>query len=229
MSNANIQAAIDAAKANAGELATSNLPVIDMTPAAGAAPTVYSQPQAATLDGFLDSGTALKVDHWLQVTNMGFKVKDTNLPVDGDIDVLLANPRADLKPFFGIRINIGGKATYFKTVDRVTCLKSGKPWGQVVAEAANAGEQEYKGFDIRMTAANDVLDVKGNVVAAAGKTLGFSTSITNFSDVADFASKLRSDNLLGVEVAATIANDVRKNDKNKEGWGALTFGAYKAA
>jgi hypothetical protein len=224
-----IQNAIEQAKAAAGQLA-GQLPVIEMEQGVGNAGAVtnYAPVQAASLDGFLDAGVALKVDHWLQTTNMGFKIKGTNLPVDGDLTVLIS-ARNDMQPFYGLRLNIGGKATYFKTVDRVTCLKSGKPWGQVLAEGANAGQREYKGFDIRFSATEDIKDVKGAVVALAGTTLGYSTAITNFNDAADFARKLRERGLVDATVQVSIANDVRTNDANKEGWGAVVFNDFAEA
>ena len=61
----------------------------------------------------------------------------------------------------------------------------------------------------------------GAVVVEAGKTLGYSTSITNFDDMAAFAKKVRDQGLFGTDLVLTVECEVRKNDKNKEGWGAL--------
>lgn len=227
--NNSIQEAIARAKAGAGALAQS----APGLPEAGGAviqasstgvPGAYTGGQPpASLDGFLDSGVNLKPDFWLTTKNTGFGVKDHNVPLDFDLGPLgLALP-SDMQAFYGLRVNINGTATYYKTVDRVTCLKTGRPWGQLITEAANQGAREYRGFDIRLVALEDIKDLKGAVVVEAGKTLGYSTSITNFDDVASFAKKVRDAGLFGTDLVVSIHCDVRKNDKNKDGWGAIVF------
>lgn len=222
-----IQAAIQRAKEGAGALAT-GLPTLETAPAGAiqAASTgvagSYGAPAPATLDGFLDAGVNLKPDHWLQTANTGFGIKDHNVPVEnlGPVGLCLPN---DMQAFYGFRMNIGGQPKYFKSVDRVTCLKTGRPWGQIAQEAASMGEREYKGFDIRLVALQDVKDMKGAVVVEAGKTLGYSTSVTNFDDIAAFAKKVRDAGMFGQDLVLTARCDVRKNDKNPKGWGALVI------
>lgn len=221
-----IQAAIARAKEGAGALAT-GLPTLDTAPAgaiqtAATGPGSYGAPAPATLDGFLDAGVNLKPDHWLQTANTGFAIKDHNVPIENLGPLGLCLP-GDMQPFYGFRVNIGGQPKYFKSVDRITCLKTGRPWGQVANEAASAGEREYKGFDIRLVCLEDVKDMKGAVVVEAGKTLGYSTSITNFDDIAAFAKKVRDAGLFGQDLVLTVRCDVRKNDKNPKGWGALVI------
>lgn len=221
-----IQDAIARAKAGAGALAANvgGLPdapsgaVIEM--ASTGTPGSYAAPTVATLDGFLDAGVNLKPDVWLSTKNTGFALKGHNVPIEKLGPVGLSLP-SDMQPFFGLRVQINGAATYYKTGDRLTCLKTGRPWGQLIQEAAAQGAREYKGFDIRLTALEDVKDMKGAVVLEAGKTLGYSTSITNFDDLAAFAKKVRDQGLFGTDLVLEVECDVRKNDKNKDGWGAL--------
>lgn len=220
-----IQDAIARAKAGAGALAAQapglpEGPVIDA--ASTGVPGHYNAGAGtvATLDGFLDAGVNLKPDVWLSTKNTGFALKGHNIPIEKLGPVGLALP-SDMQPFFGLRVQINGAATYYKTGDRLTCLKTGRPWGQLIQEAAAQGAREYKGFDIRLTALEDVKDMKGTVVLEAGKTMGYSTSITNFDDLAAFAKKVRDKNLFGTDLVLEVECDVRKNDKNKDGWGAL--------
>lgn len=227
-----IQDAIDRAKAGAASLAQ-NAPGLPDAPASGAvipaAATGVGQyaggAAPASLEGFLDAGVNLKPDFWLTTKNTGFGVKDHNVPIEDLGPLGLALP-SDMQAFYGLRVNINGTATYYKTVDRITCLKTGRPWGQLIAEAAQQGAREYKGFDTRFVALQDIKDLKGAVVVEAGKTLGYSSSITNFDDFASFAQKVRKDGLFDTDLVVTIRCDVRKNDKNKDGWGAVVFESY---
>lgn len=193
--------------------------------AGGAVGTYVATQAPATLDGFLDQGVNLKPDHWLQTKNTGFGIKEHAVPIEDLGPIGLALP-SDMQPFFGLRVTVNGSTTYFKTVDRITCLKTGRPWAQLIAEAANHGSREYKGFDIRLTALQDVKDMKGTVVVKAGETMGYSTSITNYNDMASFALKVRQQNLFNTDLVLEVANDVRKNDKNKDGWGALVVKTF---
>jgi hypothetical protein len=225
--NNSIQDAIARAKAGAAGLAANaaGLPgqgdVAVIEAASTGVPGQYAPAQAvASLDGFLDAGVNLKPDFWLSTKNTGFSIKGHTIPIESLGNVGLALPD-DMQAFYGLRININGAATYYKTADRIACLKTGRPWGQLIQEAASAGAREYRGFDIRLTALEDIKDMKGAVVVEAGKTLGYSTSITNFDDMAAFALKVRNQGLYGTDLVLTVRCDVRKNDKNKEGWGAL--------
>lgn len=225
--NNSIQEAIARAKAGAGAVAA-NIQGLPDAPAgavieAGSTgvPGQYAPAGAvATLDGFLDAGVNLKPDVWLSTKNTGFALKGHAIPIESLGPVGLALP-SDMQPFYGLRVQINGAATYYKTADRLTCLKTGRPWGQLIQEAANQGAREYKGFDIRLTALQDVKDMKGTVVLEAGKTLGYSTSITNYDDMAAFALKVRNKGWFNTDLVLEVECEVRKNDKNKDGWGAL--------
>ena len=219
-----IQAAIEKARQGAGALAAQAAPGLPSGPVIEASATGVGQytggAAPASLEGFLDAGVNLKPDFWLTTKATGFGVKNHPVPIESLGPIGLALP-SDMQAFYGLRVNINGSATYYKTVDRITCLKTGRPWGQMIQEAANAGAREYRGFDIRLTALEDIKDMKGAVVVEAGKTLGYSTSITNFDDMAAFAKKVRDQGLFGTDLVLTVECEVRKNDKNKEGWGAL--------
>lgn len=217
-----IQAAVERARSGAASLAAAQpgLPVIEAAATGVGQYTAAAAPALASLDGFLDAGVNLKPDFWLTTKATGFGVKNHTVPIETLGNIGLALP-SDMQAFYGLRVNINGSATYYKTVDRITCLKTGRPWGQLIAEAANSGAREYRGFDIRLTALEDIKDMKGDVVVPAGKTLGYSTSITNFDDMAAFAKKVRDQGLFGTDLVLQVRCDVRKNDKNKEGWGAL--------
>lgn len=220
-----IQDAIARAKAGAASLADNagGLPdggALIEAAATGVGTYTAGASAPATLDGFLDAGVNLKPDVWLSTKNTGFAIKGHNVPIESLGPVGLALP-TDMQPFYGLRVQINGAATYYKTADRLTCLKTGRPWGQLLQEAASQGAREYRGFDIRLTALEDVKDMKGAVVLEAGKTMGYSTSITNFDDLAAFALKVRNGGLYNTDLVLTVRCDVRKNDKNKDGWGAL--------
>lgn len=226
--NDQVKAAIAQAQAQAGELANAN-PPIDLAPvaSAGGQVTGYAPSQVATLDGFIDSGSALKVDHWLQTSAFGFSIKNVDGLVNLDAPLGMKLPE-DLQPFYGLRINIGGKPTYYKSVDRVSCVKTGKPWGTLMGEAAQQGQREYKGFDCRFRVLAPIKDAKGKVAVEAGKTLGYSTAVTNFADLQEFARKVREQGLYGRDLNVTVENEKRVNDKNPTGWGALIVTAFTA-
>lgn len=222
-----IQQAIERAKSGAGALA-GNLPTLETPPtnaiqgqATGVAQyTGAPVPQVASLDAFLDAGINIKPDFWIGVKNTGFSIKDHTVPIETLGPVGLSLP-SDMQAFFGLRLRVGGQPVYYKTVDRITCLKTGRPWGQLLQEAAAQDEREYKGFDIRLVAFEDIKDMKGKVVIEAGKTLGYTTSVTNFDDFASFAKKVRDAGLFGADLVLEVECEVRKNDKNKDGWGAM--------
>lgn len=227
--NNSIQDAIARAKAGAGALAKTGAPGLPDAPIIEAASTGQvghytggGQLAAASLDGFLDAGVNLKPDHWLQTANTGFAVKGHNVPIEDLGSLGLALP-GDMQAFYGLRVQVGGQPQYYKTVDRISCTKTGRPWGQLVQEAAAQGQREYKGFDTRFVALQDVKDMKGSVVVPAGKTLGYSSSVTNFDDFTAFAKKVRDKGLFGADLIVTIKCDVRTNDKNPKGWGAVVF------
>lgn len=227
-----IQDAIDRAKAGAASLAANAPGLPDgpasqaVIPAASTGVGSYAGGQPlASLDGFLDAGGNLKPDHWLTTKNTGFGIKGHTVPIEDLGPLGLALP-GDMQAFYGLRVNINGNATYYKTVDRITCIKTGRPWGQLVAEAAQQDAREYKGFDTRFVALQDIKDLKGETVVEAGQTLGYSSSITNFDDFFSFAKKVRGAGLFGTDLVVQIRCDVRKNDKNKEGWGAVVFGDF---
>lgn len=223
--NENIAAGIAAAQAAAGELATQTLDLVPLTPANGNGVTTYAAPQAATLDGFLDAGSSLKPDYWLQTSAFGFTVKGNEGLVKLDAPMLMTC-RQDLVPFFGIRINIGGKPTYYKTVDHVRCQKTGRPWAEIVNMASQAGQTEYMGFDIRLTATKDIKGDNG-VAVPAGKSVGFSTSVTNFDDIANFARQVKEAGQLGTPILVKVKCEKRTNDKNPSGWGALVVEGFE--
>jgi hypothetical protein len=223
-----IQQAIERAKSGAGALAA-GLPTIE-TPtsqtgivqasATGVGTYDAGQPPMASLDAFLDAGVNIKPDVWIGVKATGFSIKDHTIPIETLGPVGLSLP-GDMQAFYGLRLRIGGQAVYYKTADRRTCLKTGRPWGTLIAEAAQQDEREYKGFDIRFVALQDIVDMKGKVVIEAGKTLGYTTSVTNYDDWATFAKKVRTQGLFGEDLILETRCDVRKNDKNKDGWGAM--------
>lgn len=200
---------------------------IDMLPTAGS-PASYAPVVPATLDGFLDAAAPLKVDHWLGAEATGWTIGGAMVPPKGIPEVITTF--RDWRPFYGIRIGKQGeKPRYFKTLKKDVCVKTGRPWIDVVREAAAQGQNEYTGFDIVMRATSNVKDIESNVVAKEGSVLGFTTSITNFYEPQTLGLQLREAGLIDTPVRVELKHVKKTDDKNPKDWGAIDFGAILGA
>ena len=188
----------------------------------------YAQTAPASLDGFLEAAAPLKVDHWLGAEAGNWTIGGKTISAKAIPEVIINF--SDARPFYGIRIGKQNeKPRYFKTIKKDVCVKTGRPWGDVVREAALNGQNEYKGFDLVMRATSDIKDVDGDVVVKAGEVLGFTTAITNFYEPQALGLRLRDAGLLNTPAVVELKHVKKTNDKNPKGWGSIDFGEIKGS
>ena len=205
-----IQDAIDAAKKTA---ATSVPQTIE-----GSANGVSTQRAAPLgLDDMLSG--AITVDAWIKVTEHGLTI-GTDRTLFDSIPVTL-----DMKAVaYCYSVRFGNPAQYEKTYDRNVSTK-GQAWSQVLTKAQQVDEKasEFRSADLPFTLREDLKNKKGDVVIAAGSSLGHSLSVTGWKAFQDFVTALQKANIdpRSAEVDLDLGFEVRTNSKGT--WGVLNF------
>jgi hypothetical protein len=211
-----IQAAIAAAKANAGAAVTSaetNLPATT-----GSAPPPAPMPQrgvAMSMDDLMIG--SMSVDAWLKVKEFGLLIgTDATLitaPIQAAIDMTAIHPNYSIK--------FGDPAQYEKTYDRSVTAKGGS-WYDAVrrAQQIEPKAREYRSADVPMTLLEDVV-VNGKVICEAGKTLGKSLSTTEWPYFEAFYKAVLAAGLKDQAVKVEIFFERRV--KGNTAWGVVTF------
>ena len=226
MSSANIQAAIAAAQAAAGNLAATanpgNLPV-----AGGATTAVAAQAAAGPLSFAQVDNGSMQVDSWLKVNEDGLKFGSGGLVEEFTAYV----DWSQIQLFRGVRY--GNPAQYKKTYNGVTTAGTGAPWAQTIADARAIDSRvtgDYPAADVLMFAAEDVVDLKKNTVAKAGDRIGISTSVTNWNNFKAFKdASIRAgmdvdpvSQLPVGKVKVRVGYEARQN-KAGNNWGVVTW------
>jgi hypothetical protein len=201
----------------------------NVVPFAGPAAQVSALPQGGkpvTLAEAL-AETGMKVDAYIKVEKAGFLIgKDTinYLQQVGPVEFKMS----DIKPFYGVRYS--NPPIYKRSYDRIIEARSKRSWADVVAQAQHADPKctgDYQGVDIPFTTVADIVTADGKtVLLEAGKTLGWTSSITNWNPFAEFIKPFEEMRAAGqlpkdVKIRANLVWSQRKKDALI--WGQLNF------
>lgn len=223
MSESNMEA-INAALAAARQAAASSVNAVPATTtqASTPAPVVATRP-VSMREMVQESG--MRPDAYLKVTAAGFNVgKDTKtffeeLPVEFRIGAA--------KPFYGLRY--GNPAKYERSYDRQYNARSKKDWSACVAEAARLDPRctgDYPAVDLLMVVTEDIKGKDGSVLLEKGKTLGWTSSVTNWGEWVAFIEPIYALQDAGIIVGdPMVRGKIVHAQKSKEGntWGAVNF------
>lgn len=219
-----IQQALAAAKAAAAaNEAAQGGTAVATAPAATGGAMVAHRPAApaAKLNMETVSAGTMTVDHWLKPKEFGILV--------GDKPDLIESIKAVIDMTDGIGfvvkkgIKAGNPAKYWYTTDGATCTTGGS-WEAAVAIAKGMDQKayEYRCVDLPFKLIEDVLGKKKDVLAEAGKTVGYTTSTTNWKNWEMFYKDVQKAGLMGEKVVVEIGYERREN-ASKNVWGVLTF------
>lgn len=202
MSEDAISAAIAAASAQATNPEITE--VIEAHPVTSQGVTSYvAAAKPMSLDDAM-STAGLAVDHYLKVNEFGLTIGN----LKGMLEQVIVGIQMDKmndRAFTTIRATAGGNSTYFKTRDGVSCV-SGGSWADAVRKAGQIDPQAqpYSSVDLEMVLLEDAVDVKGAVVAPAGKTLGKGLTYTDMKSFGALYSALKTQGKLSQEVKVKV-------------------------
>lgn len=183
----------------------------------GAVANVAPQ-QPMTMESLMSG--SINVDLWLKVKEFGLLV--------GDKSDLVPSIKAiiDMTEGSGFvvkkSIKAGNPVQYWSTYDGVGCDKGGS-WTDAIAKARSIDPKasEYRAVDVPMIVLEEVKGASG-VLAEAGKTLGYSTSTTNWREWETFYKSVVMAGLLGKRVEVVVGFKPMSN-KNNNKWGVMTW------
>lgn len=216
-----INAAVAAARAAAGQAvaplaaANSNVPAVAQAPVGGRPVSMREMVQEA----------GVRADHFLKVDKPGFLVgKDTKTYLE-EIEVEFRLDAA--KAYWGIRF--GNPAKYLKSYDRLLDSRTKKSWAQCIAEAAQADPRctgDYPAVELAMVSVKEIKSKSGETLVEPGQTLGWNSSITNWSLWTSFIEPYF--NLMDAGVVpsnALVRGKIFHNQKTANGntWGLVSF------
>ena len=176
-----------------------------------------------TLDDLLTSG-GMAVDKLLKIKNGHPFIGDSEIaetPFKVDIDFAETKVKSTIRACAP-----GGKPLYYHTIDNRVEQFSGRPFADCVMECKRIDPtaEPYMSVDIVMTLAEDVKNIKGEVVAQAGTLVGHTTSCTNRKNYVEY---VKSCQLAGADIAAdkvsTIISFERRDNKAGNIWSVLKF------
>lgn len=189
------------------------------TPQNTAVSTQVGTAKALTMET-VSTGT-LSVDSWLKPKEYGLLI--------GDSSKLFPTCRASIdmtdgRGFVVKRAVKGGNpAQYAYTRDGVTCV-SGGSWEAAVQKMKQLDPKcsgEYRCVDLPFTLLEDVV-VGNETIMAAGKTLGYTTSTTNWKNWEMFYKAVAEAGLMGRVVEVELSAEPRSNKAGNK-WGVLQF------
>ena len=217
------------AKAQAAAAAT-----VDAVPALVQAevapvPAAYVPARAPSMADAMASAQ-MRPDEWLKVKEHGLLLGTSREAIE-EMTVMI--DMTEQNGFYMKEsIKFGNPAVYMSTYDGVTCDKGG-PWIAAIgkAQAADSRAKPYYSVDIKMTLMEDVKQIKGgknHEFGEAGKTLGHSTSTTNFDEWREFYRECSAAGLIGQKVIAKLSAKPLEN-KAGNAWGVIVFTLVGAA
>lgn len=181
-----------------------------------------------TIDDLLTSG-GMAVDKLLKIKNGHPFIGDSEIaetPFKVEIDFAETKIKSTIRACAP-----GGKPLYYHTIDNRVEQFSGRPFAECVMECKRIDPtaEPYMSVDIVMTLSEDVKNIKGEVVAAAGTLVGHTTSCTNRKNYVDY---VKSCQLAGADINAdkvgTIISFERRDNKAGNIWSVLKFERAKA-
>lgn len=219
--------AINAALATARAAAAQAAPATAQVPAVAnaSAPTAVAQAGPPVSMRQMVTEAGIRPDAYLKVTPFGFNVgKDTKTVFD-ELPVEFRITQA--KPFYGLRY--GNPAKYLKSYDRKVESKSRRDWATVTAEASAADPRctgDYPALDLLMTATADIKAKDGSILLEKGKTLGWTSSITNWTEWASFIEPIYQ--LIDLNIVppdTLVAGKIKHLQRSGNGntWGLVSF------
>lgn len=219
--------AVNAAIAQARAAASNVAPTPAVPALVGSTALAMAGGRPVSLREMLAESTA-KVDAYLKIVPAGFNIGDDKKSMFEEIPVEFRF--ADAKVFYGVRYN----KTYEKSFDRIVNARSKRPWADCVAEAQRLDPKcrgDYRGVDVAFTVLETLTAKDGKtVLIEAGQKLGWTSSITNWNDFAEFAApffELMDAGVISdkVTVRGKIVHQERTNKDNT--WGVATFAAFE--
>jgi hypothetical protein len=223
--NAALEAARGAASASVPTLATAPSTTVTTTaPLAGG--------RAVTMRQMIEEST-MSVDAYLKAEKAGFLIGDDKKNYVDTIDVEFRF--SQVKVFYGIRYG-ASPTKYERSYDRILNARNKRPWADCVAEGMRMDPKcrgDYRGVDLPFTVVNDVIGKDGKtVLIGAGKTLGWTSSVTNWKQWLEFSAPYYKlmDNGAIAEDALVRGKIVHELGENKDfTWGLVTFGDFAFA
>lgn len=205
------------AKAQAAAAATPLPGTAVATQQTGAVATVA--PQKLSMESMAQGSMA--VDKWFKVTEDGLKIGDSKLivgPVLATIDMTEGSGF-----ILKFAIKGGNPAQYAYTTDMANAVGGGSWEGaQARIRALDPKASPYRAVDLPFTLVEEVKDMSGAVVGAAGDVLGYTTSTTNWANWQQFHKEVAEAGLLGQRVTVKLTAQARTN-KNNNKWGVMAF------
>ena len=217
---------IAAARAAAQDVA---LPAAANSPGAVASVAAVTPGRAVSLSELLTQ-TGMQVDTYIKVDKSGFYIgTDTTTLVD---EIAVEFRLSDVTPFYGLRY--GNPAKYLRSYDRITEARTKRAWAEAVAEAQrqdNRVRGDYPSVDVPFTCLQEIKTKKGDALLTEnGKKLGWTSSVTNFKEFANFARPYEQLQQAGhlsptALLRGKLVHEQRKDATNV--WGALTLVGFE--
>lgn len=222
---ASINEAIEAARKAASEVVNTAVTPAAPTAVATAAPT-----RPVSMREMVQE-TGVRADAYLKVTPAGFQIgKDIKTYLD---EIPVEFKLSSAKPFYGLRY--GNPARYERSYDRQYNAKTKQPWADTVAMGTRLDPRctgDYPAIDLAFTVLEDIKAKDGSVLLAAGKTLLWTSSITNWAEWSSFVEPIYTLQDAGVIpgdplMRGKIVHAQKSKDSNT--WGAVTLQCDVAA
>lgn len=197
----------------------------------GSVTTAVAAPKMSMEDAM---GSSLSVDCWMKVGVDGIKIGESPVLIDGEPIHVVINMTDGMGFVVKNAIKGGNPAQYAYTQDNATATTGGS-WDAAMAKiralpgASNANP--YRAVDLPMRVPNDIVipvlkkgtkEVENVVVCPAGKTIGHTTSTTNWKAWELLYRDVNAKGFMGQEVLVNVGYEKRKNNAGNE-WGTLTF------
>lgn len=218
MARASEAAAAQVAAAPGAASTSTDVAVASQQGGAVGMPAVPATPM--TMESLMSG--SINVDLWLKVKEFGLLIGDKSDLVP---ELKVVMDMTEGKGFVVKKsIKAGNPVQYWSTYDGVGCDKGGS-WTEACAKARaiDPKASEYRSVDVPMVLLEAVTNVKGDVtLAEAGKTLGYSTSTTNWREWESFYKEVVHAGLLGKQVEVTVGFKPMQNKANNK-WGVMTW------
>ena len=224
--------AVNDAIAKAQEAAATVVEAVPAVVQAGApandVPAAYVPARAPSMADAMASAQ-MRPDEWLKVKEHGLFLGTSREAIETmTVEIDMTEKRGF---YLKESIKYGNPAVYLSTYDGVTCDKGGT-WQAAVAKApaADPRAKPYYSADIKMTLVEQVKTIKGkkHEFGEAGKSLGHSTSTSNFDEWREFYREVAAAGLIGRKVIAKLTVKPLEN-KAGNAWGVIVFTLVGAA
>jgi hypothetical protein len=176
------------------------------------------------LQSFVNSG-GMTVDQFLNVKPASIRLGDMKTGTIEKIEAII--DMIDITPLYVCRIEVGGNTSYIRSYNGVTTSR-GENFQQAIAlKERQPGAKSsgiYPTVEVPFELAADVLDNKGNKVGDEGATVGFTPSLTGFTEFQRFCKQLgkKDPRLLQSRLRVNLLAKTRTN-KNGNEWLVIDY------